>query len=76
MISRDQVRGGRGLLKWSRSVLAQAAGISAVAVKEFENGSTDPRQSTVDKIERAFNQSGVVFLDRDDTGGPGVRLRR
>jgi hypothetical protein len=38
---------------------------------------TDPRLSTINSIETAFDQVGVMFLDAGDTrdGGIGVRLK-
>lgn len=40
--------------------------------------STDPRSSTLAKIQQAFEKAGVVFLDPGDTrdGGEGVRLKK
>jgi predicted transcriptional regulator len=57
--------------------LAKASGIAEVAIKNLERGATDPRASTLDAIQRAFDKAGVVFLDAGDTrdGGPGVRLK-
>ena len=43
--------------------------------KQFENGDTDPRLSTLHKWRRALEAAGVMFIDPDDQNGPGVRLR-
>jgi transcriptional regulator with XRE-family HTH domain len=72
-----QIRAARALLNWSQGDLARAAGISEIALKRLETGS-DPRISTINKIEAAFDAAGVVFLDPGDVrdGGPGVRFKR
>jgi predicted transcriptional regulator len=66
------------LIGWKQSDLAKAAGVSEIAVKRLELGRSDPRVSTIDSIQRAFDAAGVVFLDPRDTrdGGPGLRLKR
>ncbi|MBV8845302.1 MAG: helix-turn-helix transcriptional regulator [Bryobacterales bacterium] len=74
MITGRQVRAARALAGWTQPDLATAAGISVIAVKNIERGISDPRQSTIAAIERAFRDKGVVFLDIDD-GGEGVQLR-
>jgi predicted transcriptional regulator len=77
MITRAQIRAARALIGWTQRDLAQASGVSQVAIKNIERGSTDPRLSTINSIETAFNQAGLIFLDAGDTrdGGIGVRLK-
>ena len=77
MITRAQIRAARGLIGWTQAHLAQASGVSAVAIKNLERGVTDPRVSTISNIETAFDQAGVIFLDAGDIrdGGVGVRLK-
>src|SRR5580700_11727695 len=76
MITRAQIRAARALVGWTQADLAQASRLSQVAIKNLERGSTDPRLSTINSIETAFDQVGVMFLDAGDTrdGGIGVRL--
>lgn len=77
MITPGQIRAARGLLDWTQTELAKAAGLSEVAVKNLERGRTDPRASTLTAIQEAFGRAGVVFLDVGDirNGGSGVRLK-
>jgi predicted transcriptional regulator len=77
MITRAQIRAARALIGWTQADLAQASGVSQVAIKNIERGSTDPRLSTINSIETAFDQAGVILLDPGDTrdGGTGVRLK-
>jgi predicted transcriptional regulator len=77
MITGPQVRAARALLGIKQTDLAKEADISVIAVKNLERGLSDPRQSTIAAIERAFAQKGLIFLDEDQTslgGGRGVRL--
>jgi DNA-binding XRE family transcriptional regulator len=77
VISRAQIRAARALVGWSQADLAQASGVSQVAIKNLERGATDPRMSTISSIQAAFDHAGVMFLDAGDVrdGGAGVRFR-
>ena len=78
MITRAQIRAARALIGWTQMDLAQASGISQVAIKNLERGATDPRASTLTCIQQALDHAGVMFLEPGDTrdGGVGVRLKR
>jgi transcriptional regulator with XRE-family HTH domain len=73
-ISVKQIRAARGLLGWTQAELAEAAGVSRQALNGVENGS-DPKQSTINAIERALMKGGIQFIPRNG-GGEGVRLRK
>ncbi len=73
MIIRVQVRMARAALGWSVRELASKAGLAANTVSRYENG-TDAYGETLTKIQRAFEQAGIIFIDEDESG-PGVRLR-
>jgi transcriptional regulator with XRE-family HTH domain len=75
MFTPEQLRAARALLGWSRDQLAEAAGVSAIAIKSFERGVSDPRISTMMRLRTAVERAGVVFVDADETLGPGVRLK-
>jgi predicted transcriptional regulator len=78
MIVPAQVRAARAWLGWTRADLAKAAGISPESIRDFEMGRSDPRQSTLGKIEEAFRQAGLVLFEeaggrrgvRSEPGGP------
>lgn len=78
MITPAQIRAARALLGWKQSDLAGKSGISEIAIKNIERGATDPRSSTLNAIQTAFDAGGVVFLDVGDIrdGAQGVRLKR
>lgn len=65
MITTAQIRGARGILGWSQGDLAERTGISATSIGSIENGLTQPRDSTVQLIQKAFEDSGIEFLPND-----------
>jgi transcriptional regulator with XRE-family HTH domain len=75
MFSGEQLRAARALLNWSRDQLSGASGISAIAIKEFEVGSSDPKRSTLIALRTSLSKEGVVFLDGSPIHGPGVAFR-
>jgi transcriptional regulator with XRE-family HTH domain len=67
------------MVGWSREALAEKSGVPAITTKQFENGDTDPRLSTLHKWRRALEAAGVLFIDpsaKSDDGGSGVRLSK
>jgi transcriptional regulator with XRE-family HTH domain len=78
MLTPDQLRAARSLVKWSREDLAKKSGVAAVTIKGFELLGADSKISTLNKLRRALEAAGVEFIDDGDAsldGGPGVRLR-
>jgi transcriptional regulator with XRE-family HTH domain len=77
MLTPDQIRAARALLGWRQADLAKASGVASVSVRNIEAGRSDARGSTLAKLEKAFNEAGVIFLEPGDTrdGGRGVRYR-
>jgi transcriptional regulator with XRE-family HTH domain len=78
MILIEQIRAARGLLGWSQTQLAEAAGRSLPTIKrlERENGdgpavSDDVRQA----VQYALEKGGVEFIE-ENGGGAGVRLAK
>jgi transcriptional regulator with XRE-family HTH domain len=72
----EQLRAARGLLNWSRTDLARAAGVSAETVNRAEGLRKD--QASADalaKVRAALEAAGVIFVDENGEG-PGVRLRK
>jgi predicted transcriptional regulator len=76
VITSDQCRAARSLLRMTQSTLATAAGVGVLVIKRFEAGS-DPRASTVNAIEKALTAAGITLIDdgaASSGGGVGVRL--
>ena len=64
----------REALGWAATDLARAAGVSRRTVADFERGGS-LKATTVEAIQRALENAGVIFIDAND-GGPGARLRK
>ena len=76
MLTPAQLRAARSLLGWTRDDLAKKSGVFANTIKNFENGISDPKRSTMLQWKRALEQAGVEFLDPTDDGkGEGVRFK-
>jgi transcriptional regulator with XRE-family HTH domain len=77
MITSEQVKAARGLLRWNQEDLAAASGISLPAIKRLEQlpGPLAAQSRTVEAIIAAFGNTGVEFIV-ENGGGPGVRIRK
>lgn len=78
MISVEQIRAARGLLGWSQSQLAEAAGKSLPTIKrlEREDGEGPAVSDDVrDAVQAALEKAGVAFIP-ENGGGAGVRMRK
>lgn len=71
-ISAAQIRAARGLLNWSQSALADAAGLSRPTIDRAERASVS--HQAVASIQSALEAAGVQFIP-ENGGGPGVRLK-
>ena len=61
-----KIRASRGLLNWSQGELAERAGVSKQSVTRIENGTMDPRFSTITALYQAIRSAGVVLADDVD----------
>jgi transcriptional regulator with XRE-family HTH domain len=70
MITPEQIKAARALLKWKQSDLALAARISLPSVNNVERAIGSPRVDTLNAIKSACEDAGVEFLSHK-----GVQLR-
>jgi predicted transcriptional regulator len=77
LLTAEQIRAGRALLRWEQRRLAEAAEISLETVKRLEgmDGPVAAHSGTVSAIEQALEKAGVEFIP-ENGGGPGVRLAK
>lgn len=75
MLTADQIRAGRALVRWSARELAAKAGLSLPTIQRLEAADGVPSTSvkTLMSIKTALEEAGVEFTNGDL---PGVRLRR
>jgi transcriptional regulator with XRE-family HTH domain len=72
-ISKEQIRGARAMLGWSREDLSHASGVPVRTLADLELGVRDTRPASLGRVQAALEAAGVQF-DRDD--GEGVKLRK
>ncbi|UVC09825.1 transcriptional regulator [Rhizobium sp. TH2] len=78
MLSAEQIRAARALLRLEQRDLAEMSGVSLPSIKRLEAMEGDivaVRVSTVMAIKNAFEAAGVVFIP-ENGGGAGVRLAK
>lgn len=74
-VTAAQIKAARALLGWSQANLSEHSGVSLPTIKRLELSGPDTLiHGNVQAVRKAFNQAGILFIDRNG-GGPGVRLR-
>jgi transcriptional regulator with XRE-family HTH domain len=69
-----QLRMARAAAGWGVRELAEKAGVTANTISRIELGA-DAKQSTIEAIQRALEDAGIVFIP-ENGGGVGVRIRK
>ena len=77
LLTSEQIRAGRALLRWEQRHLAEASGVSLPTIKRLEAqpGPLGGQLRTVEALQRALEAAGVEFIP-ENGGGAGVRLRK
>jgi transcriptional regulator with XRE-family HTH domain len=77
MLTSEQIRGARAMLRIEQRDLAEQSGVSLETIKRIERipGAVSAYTSTVDAIRRALEAAGIEFIP-ENGGGPGARLRK
>jgi predicted transcriptional regulator len=72
LVTGEQLRAARAMLRMEQETLAQAAGVSANTIRRMEgfDGPIGARTDTVRRLQRALEEAGVEFLAEG-----GLRLR-
>src|SRR5262249_41492500 len=73
LLTSEQIRAARALLRWEQQDLAMASGVSLPSVKRLETSPGDlaAHQRTIDALRQAFEAAGVEFTNGTS---PGVKL--
>jgi transcriptional regulator with XRE-family HTH domain len=79
MITAEQLRAARAMLRIEQGALAEKAGVSIETIKRFEamQGSLKGRDDTIRSIANALEFAGIEFIDGEGAngyGGSGVRF--
>jgi transcriptional regulator with XRE-family HTH domain len=77
LITSDQIRAARALLKWSGKDLAEKSGVgfSTIMKMESEPGVPNSNFKTFEAIRKAFEEAGVEFTGSPDAQA-GVRWKK
>ncbi|MGV4878698.1 helix-turn-helix domain-containing protein [Acetobacter indonesiensis] len=75
MISAKQIKAARVFLGWEQKDLAEKSGLSLPTIQRMEKLGLERSQAgNVDKVRRAMEDAGIMFIAANGNG-PGVRLR-
>lgn len=77
MLTSEQVRAARMLIRWEQRDLSERSGVSLPTVKRLEAkpGTITAYETTLTAIQTALEAAGVEFIPENGSG-PGVRLRK
>ncbi len=76
MITSDQIRAARALLKWSAEDLANEAGVGIATVRRFEldKGVPSGQVRILGALKATLEAGGIEFIGTPEDR-PGVRLK-
>ena len=77
MITSDQIRAARALLKWSAEDLAKEAGVGIATVRRFEldKGVPSGQVRILGALKTTLEVGGIEFIGTPEDC-PGVRLKK
>lgn len=78
MLTADQMRAARALVRMDQVDLATKAEVSVETIKRLEKIDgplSSAKAGTLAAIQRALEAAGVIFVDENGEG-PGVRLKK
>ena len=77
MITSDQIRAARALLKWSGKELAQRSGLGFSTLMRLESleGVPGTHVKTIEAIKKTIEDAGVEFIGTPESGA-GVRFKK
>lgn len=77
MITSDQIRAARSLLRWTGKELSEKSGVgfSTLMRIESEDGVPNAQVKTLELLRKTLEDAGIEFIGSPDDG-PGVRLRK
>jgi transcriptional regulator with XRE-family HTH domain len=76
LLTAEQLRAARALLRWDQPTVAERAGISVETIKRLERMDgilLSTRVGTLESIVRVFRDAGVEFTNGEE---PGVKLKK
>jgi transcriptional regulator with XRE-family HTH domain len=76
LITSDQIRAARALLRWSGKDLAEKTGLGFSTLMRLEvlEGVPSAQAKTLETIQKVFEHAGIEFIGTPDCGA-GVRWK-
>ena len=76
MITSDQIRAARALLRWSGKDLAERTGLGFSTLMRLEvlEGVPSAQAKTLETIQKAFEEAGIEFIGTPENGA-GIRWK-
>ena len=76
MITSEQLRAARQLIRLTAENLAKASGVGVATIRRFElmSGVPSGNARTVEALQKALEKAGIEFIGSPDDR-PGVRLK-
>lgn len=77
MITSDQIRAARALLRWSGKDLAEKTGLGFSTLMRLEvlDGVPSAQAKTLETIQRALEEAGIEFIGTPENGA-GIRWKQ
>ncbi len=78
MITAEQIRGARAILRWTAKELADISGVAIATVQRMEAARGVPGSSArnLQAVQNALEDAGIEFIEEErGRSGPGLRLR-
>jgi transcriptional regulator with XRE-family HTH domain len=72
-IQPNQCKAARDLLGWKQSDLSEKSSIGESTIADFERGAREPAVRTLRDIRKAFEDTGIKFIN--DEAWLGVKLK-
>jgi len=78
MLFAGQLRAARALIGWNQLELAEKSevGIATIRRLEAQQGVLRGMSDTIWKLKNTLEKAGIIFIDGDDSTGPGVKLSK
>lgn len=74
-ITAAQALAARALVQWPREQVARLAGLDEAVLKAIEQGRTALEAVVADRLQKALESGGAVFIPESEGRGVGVRLK-
>lgn len=63
IITPEQCKAARDLLKWKQSDLSEKSEIGTTTIADFERGYRELRDRTLKELKRTFEDAGIEFVN-------------